>query len=51
MAFPNDTTGMLRGAVVLSLGLFLIGTAGSTNLTTIVIGLILVIIGTLIFAQ
>lgn len=48
-AFPNDTVGMLLGAILVGIGLFLIGAAGFSPAVR-VIGLILVLIGAVIFA-
>lgn len=50
MAFPANATGMILGAAGIALGLFLIGTAGAGNPVTIIIGLIVLIIGTVEFA-
>lgn len=48
-SFPNNVIGMLVGALIAGIGLFLVGSPTSGNVTTIV-GFILFLIGVIIFA-
>ncbi len=48
-SFPNNVLGMLVGALVAGLGLFLIG-SGTSGAVTRITALVIFFIGTLIFA-
>ena len=47
-AFPNNVVGMLTGAVIAGLGLFLVG-SGTSGAVTRIVGFILFLIGVIIF--